>query len=121
MGFRNRGLLVICALFLVHCIEVAQRSDALLPQLAAATQIIELTLVDNGNYIWGLRSIPSAQIEEALRTDNTRVAISEIHLMAGAKLPSIGDLLQIGQAAKLIGAKAFHERDGELKSISIAE
>ena len=93
---------------------VAHREPSITPG-----QIIEVTLVSNGNYVWGPRSLTPAQLEAALLAESKLVPIGEVHLVPGAREASIGNLIELGAIADNLGAKALYEKDGVLKSIAL--
>jgi len=84
-------------------------------------QIIELAVGENGTYLWQGRSWQAAELQDALQSENSRVRVSEIRLLSGSHPSTIQSLIEIGQVAKALGAKALYERKGEWKSISIVE
>lgn len=84
-------------------------------------QIIELAVGENDTYLWRGRSWQTAELQGALQSENSRVRVSEIRLLSGSHPSTMQNVIEIGQVAKAVGAKAFYERKGEWKSISIVE
>jgi len=47
--------------------------------------------------------------------------VTEVRLLNGPNPSSLQNLIEIGQLANSLGAKALYERNGELKSINIVQ
>lgn len=85
------------------------------------SQIVELAVGENSTYLWQGRSWQAAELQSALRSENSRVRVSEIRLLSGSHPSTMQNVIEIGQLAKTLGAKALYERKGEWKNISIVE
>lgn len=106
------GLLAACA----HSAKDSSRSS---PQ-SGPSSVLELTVGQNGTYAWHGRFW---QIDELTSTLKSPLAphVTEVRLLNGPNPSSLQNLIEIGQLANSLGAKALYERNGELKSINIVQ
>jgi biopolymer transport protein ExbD len=84
-------------------------------------QIVELAVGANGTYVWRGRSWQVSELEDALKSESSQIRVSQVHLLSSSYPSTMQNLIEIGQIASDLGAKAFYERNGELKSISVGQ
>ena len=110
--------IALCGL-LAACAHSAKDSDHSLLQ-SNQSSVLELTVGQNGTYAWRGRFW---QIDELTSTLKSPLAphVTEVHLLNGPNPSSLQNLIEVGQLANALGAKALFERNGELRSINIVQ
>jgi len=84
------------------------------------SSILELTIGQNGTYAWHGRFWQIDELTSTLKSPLTP-HVTEVHLLNGPNPSSLQNLIEIGQLANSLGAKALFERNGELRSINIVQ
>ena len=105
--------IALCGL-LAACAHSAKDSSSL------QGSVVELTVDQNGTYAWRGRLWQIDELTSALKSP-LAPHVTEVHLLNGSNPSTLQNLIEIGQLANSLGAKALFERDGELRSFNIVQ
>jgi hypothetical protein len=84
-------------------------------------RVVEIWPVGGGAFDWRGRTWTIPELQTQLLQDAAEGPISELRLRDSPVPISLGDLLQLGNVAKAVGARAYYEDDGKFHSISLGE
>lgn len=114
------SLALTCAVILSGCAATSELAVVTTPpQSEAARGVATLSLVGARVYEWRGHQYPLAELGSALSSESKTHPIQRVVLLDDAKASTtVADVIDVAMLAKRLGAVAFLEKDGELKSIT---
>lgn len=110
-------LMVVLLLLAVSACASQVVKDESLGANATHSQVIEITAGSDGTYFWRGQYWPLDELRSALISADRTLPVVAIHLF-GDEL-TVAHVIQVGTLAEALGAEAFYDDDGALKSITV--
>lgn len=101
----------------LDCARIPEPAPEMPEFLRAPSQVAQVTTARGGRYRWKNRVLSADELRDALLRESVSSRITEIHLLSGGEFQSIAHLLEIGNIAVALCARAFFERNGKLQEI----
>jgi len=101
----------------LDCAQVPEPDPETPEFLRAPTQVAQITTARGGLYRWKNRTLAADELRDVLLGERASLRVTEVHLLAGGEPQSIAHLVEVGNIAAALCARAFFERNGQLQEL----